>query len=198
MSAGLAVAAFTFLHLFNHVVSVAGIDKHLSMMAALRFVYRNKWFESVLMAAIAILIISGLRLFWIKRKTASSFFERLHIWTGIYLGVFLIFHLTAVFAGRHILYLDTNFYFGVAGLNTFPLNLFFIPYYGLAVISFFGHIGSVHNKKMKHTIAGLTPEVQSKGIFVFGICLTVILFFGLTNSFKGVTIPEEYNILIGK
>lgn len=143
-------------------------------------------------------IISGLKLFKTNRKTATSQFERLHIWTGLYLAIFFIIHLSAVLGGRLFLHLDTNFYFGVAGLNSFPLNLFFIPYYGFAIISFFGHIASIHNKKMKQVIFGLTPNGQSKAILIFGFCLTIIIFYGLTNHFQGVTIPSEYNILIGK
>jgi hypothetical protein len=86
----------------------------------------------------------------------------------------------------------------VAGLNSFPFNLFFIPYYGLAILSFFGHIASVHNKKMKHNIFSLTPTRQAKFILFLGLCLTVLIFYGLTNHFNGVKIPTEYNVLIGK
>ena len=94
--------------------------------------------------------------------------------------------------------LDTNFYFGVAGLNTFPLNLFFIPYYGLAIISFFGHISAVHSIKMKTKILGLEPIKQSYGILTIGIIITLIILYGLTNGFNGVEIPKEYYRLIGK
>jgi hypothetical protein len=96
------------------------------------------------------------------------------------------------------LHLDTNFYFGVAGLNSFPTNLFFIPYYGLAIISFFGHIASIHSKKMKKSFLGLSPNRQATLILIFALILTLTIFYGLTNHFNGVTIPKEYNILIGK
>jgi len=96
------------------------------------------------------------------------------------------------------LHLDTNFYFGAAGLNSFPFNLFFIPYYGLAVLSFFGHIASIHSKKMKQTVLGVTPNKQSIAILSFGILITILIFYGLTNHFNGVAIPKEYEILIGK
>ena len=120
------------------------------------------------------------------------------MWSGLYLAIFLLFHLSAVFIGRLILNLDTNYYFGVAGLNTFPLNLFFIPYYGLAIISFFGHIAAVHSKKMKSKIFGISPVNQSYGILISGIVLTLVIFYGLTNGFNGVDIPIEYNIMIGE
>lgn len=195
---GLMLTIFIGLHLFNHFMSVFGADKHIETMNLLRKVYRNLLVESILMIAVVAQIISGIRLFKQVRKQAHSFFEKIHIWLGIYLAFFLIIHLSAVLGGRLYLQLDTNFYFGVAGLNSFPFSLFFIPYYALAIISFFGHLASIHSKKMKRTIFGLNPTRQSYAILFIGVITTISIFYGLTNHFKGVIIPEEYNIMIGK
>jgi hypothetical protein len=150
------------------------------------------------MISVFVQIISGIKLFKLSRKTAISNFDKLHIWTGLYLAFFFIIHLSAILGGRLFLHLDTNFYFGVAGLNSFPFILFFIPYYGLAILSFFGHIASIHSKKMKQSVLGLTPNIQSIAILIFGFLLTILIFYGLTNHFKGVAIPKEYEMLIGK
>ena len=195
---GLAVTIFVGLHLFNHVCSIFGADKHIEIMNSLRLVYRNIFVEIILLSAVIVQIYSGLKLFKTARKTAISNFDKLHIWTGLYLAIFFVIHLSAVLGGRFFLHLDTNFYFGVAGLNSFPFNLFFVPYYSIAIISFFGHIACIHNKKMKHNIFSLTPSGQSKTILIFGIFLTITIFYGLTNHFEGVKIPTEYNVLIGK
>lgn len=195
---GVTITVFIGLHLFNHVWSIFGAEKHIEMMNTLRHFYRNLFIESVLLLAVFIQILSGLKLFKINRKIATNNFEKIQVWSGLYLAVFFIIHLTAIFVGRLILKLDTNFYYGVAGLNTFPYNLFFIPYYMLAILSFFGHIAAIHNKKMKQAILGISPNKQSIAILTFGIILTLVLFCGLTNYFNGVTIPKEYNVLIGK
>jgi hypothetical protein len=195
---GLTITIFIGLHLFNHFCSIFGADKHIEIMNNFRHFYRNIFVETVLLLAILVQIISGLRLFKANKKIANSNFEKLHIWTGLYLAIFFIIHLSAVLGGRLFLHLDTNFYFGVAGLNSFPFNLFFIPYYGLAILSFFGHIASIHNKKMKSNFLNLTPKQQATAILIFGFVLTITIFYGLTNQFKGVEIPSEYNILIGK
>jgi hypothetical protein len=195
---GLTITIFIGLHLFNHLYSIFGAGKHIEIMNFLRHFYRNIFIEIILLFAVLVQIISGLKLFKTGRRKANTSFEKLHIWTGFYLAIFFVIHLSAVLAGRFILHLDTNFYFGVAGLNSFPLNLFFIPYYGLAILSFFGHIASIHNRKMKQTIWGLSPSNQSIVILILGLLLTVVIFYGLTNHFNGVTIPTEYNILIGK
>ncbi|MBU3012686.1 hypothetical protein KO506_14830 [Polaribacter vadi] len=195
---GITISLFVGLHLFNHIYSLYGVNAHIELMNDLRVVYRNIIVETILLVAVGIQIISGIRLFFKKRKKESNFFERLQIWTGLYLAVFLIIHLYAVLSGRLILELDTNIYFAVAGLNTFPLNLFFIPYYGLAIISFFGHISAVHSIKMKSKIFGIDTIKQSYGILIIGIILTLVILFGLTNGFNGIEIPKEYNIMIGK
>ncbi len=186
------------LHLFNHMFSLFGANAHIEMMGSLRNVYRNIIAEIILFFAIVIQIISGIKLFLKKRKNVSTFFDKLQIWTGLYLAFFLVIHLGAVLSGRFILNLDTNFYFGVAGLNTFPFNLFFMPYYGLAIISFFGHLSAVHSTRVKKELFGIQPYKQSYGILIIGIVLTLIILYGLTNGFNGVEIPEEYDILIGK
>ena len=195
---GLTITVFVGLHLFNHTLSVFGADKHIEVMNTLRLFYRNILAETILLIAVLVQVISGLKLFKTNRKKATTQFEKLHIWTGLYLAIFFIIHLSAVFGGRLFLQLDTNFYFGVAGLNAFPFNLFFIPYYGLAILSFFGHIASIHNKKMKQSIFGLAPNKQSITILILGFILTLTIFYGLTNQFNGVAVPKEYNILIGK
>ena len=195
---GLSITVFIVLHLFNHFCSIFGADKHIEIMNGFRHFYRNLFVETILLLAVLVQIISGLKLFRTSRKTAASPFDKLHIWTGLYLALFLIIHLSAILGGRLFLQLDTNFYFGVAGLNSFPSALFFIPYYSLAILSVFGHFAAIHNKKMKSHLLNLTPKKQAKAILILGFILTITIFYGLTNKFNGVKIPKEYEVLIGK
>jgi len=177
---------------------VVGANKHIEVMKALRLFYRNGLAETILLMAVLVQIVSGINLFRKHRMGAVSNFEKLHLWTGLYLAVFFVIHVGAVLVGRSVLHLDTNFYYGVAGLNTFPFNLFFIPYYGIATVSFFGHIAAIHQKKMKRAVFGWTPQGQAKAILAVGMLLTTLMFYGLTNQLHGVKIPTEYNVLIGK
>lgn len=195
---GLSITVFIGLHLFNHFISIFGVEAHIEWMDFFRKFYRHPILETLLLLAVTIQIVSGIKLFFGKRKTDNGFYEKLQIWTGLYLAFFLVIHLSAVMAGRWILMLDTNFYFGVAGLNTFPFNLFFIPYYALAILSFFGHVAAIHAQKMKKAIFGIGVEQQAKVILVIGFIVTLILFYGLTNGFNGLEIPPEYEVLIGQ
>ena len=171
---------------------------HVTLMNTLRRFYRNMFVEIVLLLALSVKILSGFIQILIRKRNAWNTIDKWQVWTGGYLAFFIIFHVGVVFVGRFYLLLDTNYYFGAAGLNSFPTNLFFVPYYTFAIISFFGHIATIHYKKMKLNVLGLSPAKQSKIILVMGICITLITFFGLTNHFRGVKIPTEYHVLIGK
>jgi hypothetical protein len=195
---GITLSIFIGLHLANHAVSVLGEEAHLKTMTLLRHVYRNRIVESFLLLAVAVQITSGLRLFFSKRKGVNGLFDQLQIWTGLYLAFFLLVHVSAILVGRLVLHLDTNLYFGAAGINTFPFNLFFIPYYSLAIMAIWGHIAAVHRKKMTANVFGLSPKIQAKLLLYSGFILTVLILYGLTNHFAGMAIPEEYNVLVGK
>lgn len=195
---GLFMSLFIVLHLLNHAYSILGEQSHIAIMTLLRQVYRNIFIELILLSTVIVQIYSGMKLFHIKCKIAADFYEKLHIWSGLYLAFFLVIHISAVLVGRLILHLDTNFYFGVAGINTFPFNLFFVPYYSLAIFSYFGHIAAIHVKKMRKNILGYSPHSQAKAILIFGFCFMLIVFYGLTGKFNGVDIPSEYKVLIGK
>lgn len=195
---GFTITFFIILHLSNHLYIFFGVERHIEVMDTLRFFYRNAIAETILICMILIQIITGIKLFIKKRKKANSFFDKLQIWSGLYLAIFFVFHLGAVFTGRLLLNLDTNIYFGVAGLNTFPFALFFIPYYGLAILSFFGHISATHSVKMKKNILNTSPTQQAYLIFISGVLLSLITIYGLTNGFKGIEIPKEYHITLNK
>jgi hypothetical protein len=163
-------------------------------MTVLREYYRNMLIESILLLAVIFQIYSGVKLVRTKKQSAKSFFEKLQIWSGLYLAFFLIIHVSAVLAGRLLLKLDTNFYFGAAGINSFPVNLFFVPYYALAILSFFAHIAAIHAQKMKPKVFNLSPIQQSYFILGIGVSITILIFYGLTQQFCGIEIPKEYEI----
>lgn len=193
------VTIFVAAHLFNHLCSLLGAEQHIAIMQQLRLVYRHKLFEGMLLGAVLWQIGSGISLFIAQMRASRartlSPVQRIQMWTGAYMAFFLLAHLSAVFVGRYVAQLDTNFYFGVAGLNTFPLNLFFIPYYSLAILAFFGHLAAIHAQKMQHFVGSLSPHQQAKIIFGLGVCLNISLLYGLTNGFKGVSIPTAYQLL---
>ena len=196
-TSGILLTIFIGVHLFNHFLSIFGIEEHLHFMDLARTIYRNVVVESLLLLSVLVQIISGANLFFKKRKAITSSFQKLQLYTGFYLALFLLIHVGAVLTGRFILHLDTNFYFGAAGINVFPFNLFFIPYYGLAIFSFFGHLAAIHQQKMRQSIFGWSSTQQARIILLTGVFTILLVFYALTNGFSSVPIPEEYQVLVG-
>ncbi|OAV45176.1 hypothetical protein [Lewinella sp. 4G2] len=189
---GIVITIFILAHLLNHAYIYVGPAAHLAFMERLRIVYRHPLVEVPLLLAVCFQIYSGIQMVWHGRRINWRGLDRIQRWSGAYLASFFLIHLSAVLAGRWILDLDTNFYFGAAGLNTFPLFLFFIPYYALAIVAFFGHLGAVHGKKMTGKIIGISPQGQGYSILALGVIIAGATIFGLTNGFRWFAIPEAY------
>lgn len=189
---GIIISLFICLHLINHLFALDSVQKHLEIMNLIRPIYRNIFSEFILLLAIITQIISGFKLF--LNKNQGGFFDKIQRYSGLYLALFFSIHVSAIFVCRQILNLDSNFYFGASGLNTFPFLLFFIPYYYLAILSFFGHIAAVHRKKMKHNLLSINPESQAKIILITGVFISFLIIYGLSNGFKGYNIPQDYQL----
>lgn len=192
---GLIISIFVALHLFNHTISIVGAEQHIELMSRLRVFYRNIFIESILLIGIIFQIIFRLKYFFKQKNAVASGFEKLHLWTGLYLTFFLLIHVSAVMIGRFFFNLDTNFYFAVAGINTFPFSLFFIPYYGLAIFSFFSHLATAEYKSSESLTFRVFNKKKTIVIIAIGILLAFIILFGTTNRFRRFEIPEEYNML---
>ena len=186
---GVVLTIFIGFHLLNHFMILFGVERHLAIMESFRKVYRFIVVEIFIVAAALLQVYSGIQLILqVRKRTKTTFFDYVQYYSGLYLAFFILFHLAAVFSGRILFHLDTNTYFGIAGLNTFPYFFMFIPYYFLAVFSFFAHIAAIHSKKMKRTLLGFSPEVQSKIILVKAFVIACLLMLVLTDWGRGFEI----------
>ena len=192
---GLLLAVFVGVHLTNHLTVLVSPATHIAFMKAARLVYRNPLVESALLAAVFLQIITGLRLVKSVWRIPKNAWERLHVVSGLYLAFFLLIHVSAVLSGRFVFHLDTNLYFGAAGLNQFPLLLFFVPYYSLAILAFSAHVASVHQKKMRRSVSTSSVEQQSRTILTGGLLLAIAIIYGLTGGFRGLPIPPSSSLI---
>lgn len=186
---GVVLTIFIGFHMLNHCMILFGVEKHLEIMELFRKVYRFIVVEILIVIAALFQVYSGIQMIrQVRKRTETTFFDKVQYYSGLYLAFFLLFHLVAVFSGRMLFDLDTNTYFGIAGLNTFPYFFMFIPYYFLAVFSFFAHIAAIHAKKMKSTVMGFSPALQAKIILVKGFVIACLLMLALTNWGHGFEI----------
>lgn len=111
----------------------------------------------------------------------------LQAWSGGYLGLFLLVHVGAVLWGRSH-GLDTNFYFAAAGLHVSPWQWFFAPYYFLAVLAFWGHVGCA----VYWHVPGLYRTRALCWMLAIGLTMAGILVVWLAGGITVVEIPVRY------
>ncbi len=133
------VGLFLNFHIANHIVGLFGEHRHIAFMAAGRHVYRSLPVEAVLLGLFGWQALSGVALVirgWRTRVGAIAWAQAA---SGLYLALFLCIHVTAVLSGRAY-GIDTDFRFAAQGMHI-GLAWFFVPYYSLAVLAIFTHLG---------------------------------------------------------
>lgn len=140
-SAGV-ISLFAVAHLANHLAALAGGEFHITVMAALRTIYRARPAEAVLLAAVAFQGLSGLRLLRPHAERGTSWWDTAQTASGAYLAVFFLSHLTAALRARWLRGIDTNWRWLTAdSMLTDPWSVRLAPYYFLAVVAFGVHAG---------------------------------------------------------
>lgn len=181
---------FVLAHLANHLAALGGIAAHLRFMEAARLVYRQPVVETLLLLGVVLQAGSGLRLLVSGWKRRRGWLAWLQAGSGVYLALFLLIHVSAVLAGRALLGLDTNVHFAAAGLQAWPTSLFFVPYYFLAVLAVFAHLGCALARR-----AGPSPRKRAAAVAVpmcAGAVLSGIVVVALMGKLYPYEVPPEY------
>ena len=194
---GLFISVFIVLHFGNHLFALISLEQHIETMEIARLLYRNQVFEILLIGAYITQIIAGISLFRNKRNNIQNGFDRLHIYSGLYLAFFLTIHPIAIFVGRYYLEVDTNFWYGAMVVNHFPQLLFFIPYYFLGVFAFFAHVACIHRQKVRALGWNVSADTHATIILVVGAIIGLLILGGFTGFFQGLPVPDEYLELLG-
>ena len=178
---GLTLVIYIGTHLMNHLLILHSDAMHLNFMKKARKVYRHPIVESVLLTAVALQILSGIYLVTQKWTKADSLFDWVQICSGLYLSLFLTYHVRAVMIGRHKMHIDTNLYYGAGVMNMWPQKLIFIPYYSLAILSFFFHVACIHRIKMKEFVTNEIAEEQAIEIMIVGCIVTLLIIYKMSH-----------------
>ena len=187
---GIMISVFVAIHLINHLMLYRGEQAHIRFMETARYFYRNPFIETLLLAAVAVQAISGILLASKKWNDRNTIFDKLHIYSGLYLAIFLTGHVLAVLAGRYIMKLDTNLYYGATGLNNNPVYFFYFPYYALLIISFFTHIACVHKIRIGRYVSETQATWHAIGIIIIGVLTALFILYPMAR----ISIPTQYQI----
>lgn len=187
----LVLLPFVLLHLGNHAVAVGSVDDHLAVMERLRTLYRQPLVEALLLAAVALQLGTGLRQAAVALRQRAGGRRRLQAASGLVLAGFLAIHVLAVLVARHGLGLDTNFHFAAAGMHVPPLAWFFVPYYGLAVLALFVHVGCAAAQRLGRGDERATRRVVAAA-GVAGSLLAVAIVAAMLGLVRPYAPPAEY------
>lgn len=190
---GIVLSLFVSLHLLNHLSAAHSIATHIELMNVFRGIYQHPLIEPILLFAVLIQIISGIQLLRKKGWKQSEWYQKLHVYSGIYLGFFLLMHTSAILVGRFVLLVDTNFYYGAMVVNAKPYLFFYIPYYFLGALSFFVHIACIIRIKSIRKIGIQKANRRANGWIVLGAVLGIIILWAFTYN---VQIPSLYMDLL--
>ena len=192
----LFIAAYACVHIANHLVGLRGVESHIAFMRAARLVYRFPVVEVVLLMAVAFQIYSGLAFVVRGWRQRQGFMPWLQAGSGAYLVFFILNHVGAVLFGRTVLHLDTNFYYAAAGFYVPPFQFFFVPYYFLAVLAIFTHLGCAlyWQLRAKSRPARVLAVVVPSGLGLVASLLIVLLLAGVLYP---VQVPAEYKATYG-
>ena len=187
---GIVIAAFLVMHLSNHLFALGGPALHITVMKYFRMVYRFPPVEVLLLLCVTIQIISGLLLVFTKGFRRQPLYVIAQVFSGIYLSLFLINHVRAVFLARYEWHVETDFYFASGVAVHYPEKLFFIPYYMLSVLCAFTHIACAHyarRMKLSSVPPGTGNRFQREALWIFGVGVVVTAL--IIGSFTGLFYP---------
>jgi len=190
MSAAI-IGAYAAMHIMNHLTAVFGVAQHIAFMEAARIVYRARIVEVVLLSSVTVQVVSGIWLVVNRWRERHGVVTWLQAAAGAYLAIFLIIHVGAVLFGRTVLHLDTNFFYAAAGFYVSPYQFFFAPYYFLAVVALFTHLGCAAYWLLA------TPGEPRRISFIVvsaaaGVAVSTVIVLSLAGVFHPVHVPAKY------
>ena len=190
---GIILSIFVTIHLLNHLAAVQSISTHMEVMNVLRRIYQHPLIEPFLLFAVFVQIISGIKLVLNRGWKQTERYNKLHVYSGIYLGFFLLMHTSATLIGRFVLLVDTNFYYGAMVVNAKPYLFFYIPYYFFGAFSFFVHIACIIRIKSIRKVGIQKANRRANGWIVLGAIIGLLILWAFTYN---VQIPALYKGLM--
>lgn len=192
----LFIAAFACIHIANHLAGLFGAASHIAFMESARRVYRFPPVEALLLICVVFQVVSGLTFVVTGWKGRRGLVPWLQALSGGYLAFFLGVHVGAVLFGRSALNLDTNFYFAAAGFHVAPLHLFFAPYYFLAVVALFAHLGCAAYWHFQDRSGRPRTLVVAVPLAV-GAVASLLIVLSLAGALFSLEVPAQYKASYG-
>lgn len=187
------LSSFILAHLINHLMAVNGIDTHTHIMHSLRQIYRHPVGESILMLSILLQIGTGVTKIRRSGWRHVHFFDRLQVYSGAYLLLFLLAHTTAIWNARLLLGLETDFYFGAIVWLKKPYVYGFALYYFGGIVAFFAHLACVLRWVLIRHLSPYQIQVLIWSMISLGVLIWLVILFAFSGMLFDIDLPEVYH-----
>ena len=173
---------FILPHLGNHLTGIVSGAAHIQVMKLARMDYRNAIVEPLLLALIAFQIVSGFVLVRRKLARASDFFGTLQTMTGVYVGIYLLAHMTAAFSARGA-GTDTNWNWltdNDQGLLDHLSSFTLVAHYWVGPVAIVAHVAcGLRNVMMEHGISAAAAGRLAWSLIGLGVAASSVILAGL-------------------
>jgi hypothetical protein len=171
-------------HIGNHLAGFWKASVHIEVMNAARHVYRNDIVQPILLALIGFQILSGTALVRRKIRMPSDIFGTVQTMCGVYIGVYFLAHMTAVFAARYA-DIDTNWSWLTRQNNSMIgslSNLRLIAHYWTGPIAIVAHVAcGLRVVLLQHDISPAMANRLTLALIAAGAVASSLILVALLN-----------------
>ena len=173
---------FVLPHLVNHLAGIVSGAAHVKVMRWARLDYRNVIVEPLLLTLIAFQIMSGFVLVRRKLSRASDAFGTLQTMTGVYVGIYLLAHMTAAFSARGA-GTDTNWNwltYDDRGLLSHLDSFTLVAHYWVGPIAIIAHLAcGLRVVMLEHGVSEHAVGRLAWGLIGLGVAASSVILAGL-------------------
>jgi hypothetical protein len=184
VSAGAILLLFVGPHIVNHVAGFWSGPLHIAMMNGVRRIYRDDIVQPVLLALIGFQILSGPALVRRRMSMPSDFFGTVQTMCGVYIGIYFLAHITAVFAARHA-GIDTNWSWLTRPNDSLLASLYklrLIAHYWVGPITLVAHVAcGLRWILLQRDVSPATTNRIAWALMTVGVVASSIIMLALLN-----------------
>jgi hypothetical protein len=171
-------------HIGNHLAGFWSGPVHIAIMNVVRRVYRDDIVQPVLLALIGFQILSGTILVRRRMRMPSDVFGAVQTMCGAYVGVYLLAHMTAVFAARYA-DIDTNWAWLTRPSDSMLFSLFklrLLAHYWVGPIAIVAHVAcGLRWVLLQHDISPATANRIAWALMTAGAVASSLIMAALLN-----------------
>ena len=184
ISASAILLLFIGPHIVNHAAGFWNGPVHIAIMNVVRRVYRDDIVQPVLLALIGFQILSGTALVRRRMRMPSDFPGTVQTMSGVYVGIYFLAHVTAVFAARDA-GTDTNWTWLTRPKNSMLVslsNLRLIAHYWVGPIAIVTHVAcGLRMVLLQRDISQAIANRVALVLITMGVVASSIILLALLN-----------------